>query len=316
LILNNDLFCENPLPELERESIQLIITSPPYFIVRDYNSKDPFKIKFKNNKQDLIAHYNYYLKDLDHVINNLIPLVKKGGVIAFVVGDVFVNGFHFPLPFNIFNILSKYFVWGETIIWDKTDVINFKSRSSKRAIKYLNQPVPFNYQPNFSHEYILIFKKSGINLVKNFPENRFSREIFIKNYSRSIWRIEPVPPSLLNQHPARFPFEIPRNLIKFYSNKTDIVFDPFAGYGTTLIESLNLGRKGIANDKEKRYFELMKKNIEIINRDPEFFSNQLNQHRINAHIRDLRRKNIRNEEIYDYLLNLGFEQEIINKSFF
>ncbi|MGV9199765.1 MAG: DNA methyltransferase [Promethearchaeia archaeon] len=95
----------------------------------------------------------------------------------------------------------------------------------------------FNYRPNFSHEYILIFQKAGLNESDNIKDKKFNKKTFIHNYSRSIWQIETVPPSLLKQHPARFPFEIPNNLIKFYSNKGEVIFDPFAGFGTTLIEA-------------------------------------------------------------------------------
>jgi len=117
----------------------------------------------------------------------------------------------------------------------------------------------------------------------------FDREKFVKNYSRSIWRIETVPPSLLKIHPARFPFEIPHNLIKFYSNKGDTVFDPFAGFGTTILEALRLGRIGIASDKEEKFCELIEKNVRILKENPNYFINELNIHRIKAHIA---RKNI------------------------
>lgn len=319
LILNKDLLENNPLPELINESIQLILTSPPYFNARNYKihietkGSAPYRINLIKKKDNTLIIYRKYLNNIQKIILVLNKLLKPGGIIIFVVGDIISNHIHFPLPFHLFNILSKFFNWKETIIWDKTKVINFKSHSSKRALKYLNNPNSFNYFPNFSHEYILIFKKSGKIITDNFKDDSFDKFKFINNYSRSIWEIEPVPPSLLYQHPARFPFEIPHNLIKFYSNIGDAVFDPFAGYGTTLIESLRLGRIGIANDKEKGFCELMEKNVQILKNNLNFFINQLDEHRIIAHVKTLKKKGCSDNELFDFLLKLNFNENLIKK---
>ena len=257
-ILNKDLLQDNPLIELRTEAIQLIITSPPYFNARNYklhietNGTAPYRVNLFKEQQNIYENFNSYIANMKYVIFHLKRLLKPGGIIVYVVGGIISNKIHFPLSAHFFNILSEYFTWKETIIWDKTEVINFKSHSSRRAKKYLDQPIPFNYYPNFSHEEILIFKKPGGNHSDSIKDSDFNRNKFINNYSRSIWKIETVPPSLLKVHPARFPFEIPNNLIKYYSNQGDIVFDPFAGFGTTLIEALRLNRIGVANDKEKK----------------------------------------------------------------
>ena len=161
----------------------------------------------------------------------------------------------------------------------------------------------------------MIFKKSGNNTSDFIEDNTFNRREFLYNYSRTIWKIETVPPSLLKEHPARFPFEIPHNLIKFYSNKGDIVFDPFGGFGTTLIEALRLGRIGVANDKEKKFCDLMENNIEILKKNPNFFINKLNLHRIKAHINNLKRKNFNNEKISNFLIDQNFNRKLIEIAF-
>jgi len=320
LILNKDLLSKNPLIELQDESIQLIITSPPYFNARNYslhvktNGKAPYRINLLKDHPNIYSSYQNYLNDMKYIISHLERLLKRGGFIIYVVGGIISNNMHFPLSFHFFNLLSEYFNWRETIIWDKTDVINFKSHGSKRAKKYLNKPISFNYYPNFSHEDILIFKKSGINKSDFIEDKEFKRLEFIINYSRSIWKIETVPPSLLKEHPARFPFEIPHNLIKYFSNKQDVVFDPFGGFGTTLIETLRLGRIGVANDKENKFCDLMEKNIKILKKTPDFFINQLNVHRIKAHINRLKKKNCNNKQIYNLLLELNFDEKLIQNA--
>lgn len=321
LILNEDLYQQDPLKQLNDQSINLIITSPPYFNARNYklhiktDGNAPYRINLTKESVDKRDSYENYLNNMENVIVVLERLLRKGGFIIYIIGDIIFNKNHLSIPFHLFNILSKYFNWKETIIWDKTNVINFKSHSSRRAEKYLNQPIPFNYSPNFSHEYILIFTKSGNNISDFIEENTFNRKEFLYNYSRTIWKIETVPPSLLKEHPARFPFEIPNNLIKFYSNKEDIVFDPFGGFGTTLIEALRLGRIGVANDKEKNFCDLMENNIKILKKNPNFFINKLNLHRIKAHINNLKRKNFNNEKISNFLINQNFNRKLIEIAF-
>jgi len=313
LILNKDLARENPLSELNDESIQLIVTSPPYFNALNYrlfidsNRTANYKTNLRKNGNSIHLNFLKYLNKMDFIIKNLIRLLSPGGYIIFVVGDIFSNGIHLPLPFKFFNILSKYFIWRETIIWDKTNVINFKSKSSKRAKTYLNRPLSFNYYPNFSHEYILIFKKVGRNESDYILDELFNRNEFIRNYSRSIWRIETVPPSLLKEHPARFPLEIPNNLIKFYCNIGDVVFDPFAGFGTTLIEALRLRRIGIANDIEPVFCNLMENNIKKLKINQNYFSDQLNIHRIKEHVKKLRIGSQSVEEIHKILIDKNFK---------
>lgn len=317
IVLNEDLLEQNPLRMLNNESIQLILTSPPYFNARNYalhidtRGTAPYRINLFKNEPNIYESYKSYLNDMRYIVSNLKRLLKPGGFIIFVVGGIISNKVHFPLSIDFFNILSDYFTWKETIIWDKTEVVNFKSHSSRRAEKYLNEPIPFNYYPNFSYEDIFIFKKPGRSNSDNIQDPMFKRGEFIENYSRGIWRIETVPPSLLKEHPARFPFEIPHNLIKYYSNRGDAVFDPFAGFGTTVIEALRLGRIGIANDKEKKFCDLMERNIKILRNKPNYFINQLNLHRIKAHIYNLKKRNYSFKRIYNFLINLNFNQALV-----
>ncbi|MFX1259319.1 MAG: DNA-methyltransferase, partial [Promethearchaeota archaeon] len=216
-----------------------------------------------------------------------------------------------PLPFHFFNLLSELFVWNETIIWDKTHVINFKAYSSRRALSYLNAPISFNYHPNWSHEFIFIFQKKG-KTNSNFEKDpHFNGEEFIKNYSRSIWQIEPIPPTLCRTHPARFPFEIPQHLIKYYSNKGDTIFDPFAGYGTVLIEALRLGRIGVGNDIELEFCEIMNRNVEKLERDPDFFRKEVQLHRIKTYVIEYRKKNLSDQTIFSLLCKMKYEQDLI-----
>ena len=155
-------------------------------------------------------------------------MLKNSGYIVVIISDITSNHIHFPLSFHFFNLLSEIYIWDETIIWDKTLEFNDYKH---RVQKYLHQPFSFYYKPNWSHEYILIFRKSRQLAQSDYiKDSNFNKNEFLYNYSRSIWHITPIPPDLQDLHPARFPFEIPHHLIKYFSNKGDVIFDCFAGY--------------------------------------------------------------------------------------
>ena len=142
----------------------------------------------------------------------------------------------------------------------------------------------------------------------------FNKAEFIKNDSKSIWKIEPIPPDLQDIHPARFPFEIPHHLIKFYSNKGDVVFDCFAGFGTTLIEALRLGRIAVGNDKIKKYCDLMEQNIKIFQKNPNYFTDRVKLYRMKMHIKFLKKQEFSKSMIINFLNNRQYPMTLINKA--
>ena len=166
LILNQDLREDNSLRELESNSIQLIITSPPYFNVRDYERHSRSKrtllqdakiYRNLNTQEKTIVEYETYLREMKEIFFRLKRLLKTTGYIIVIISDITSNHIHFPLSFHFFNLLTEIYIWEETIIWDK--ILEFNDKKH-RVQKYLYQPFSFYYKPNWSHEYILIFRKS------------------------------------------------------------------------------------------------------------------------------------------------------------
>jgi len=318
LILNQDLREEDSLRELESNSIQLILTSPPYFNVRNYKKHSRSKrallqdakiYEELNAQEKTIVDYEQYLREMKGIFFQLKRLLKNTGYIIVIISDITSNKIHFPLSFHFFNLLSEIYIWTETIIWDKTLEFNDKKH---RVQKYLYQPFSFYYKPNWSHEYILIFTKS-----KDFPrsdyikDSNFNKSDFLYNYSRSIWHITPIPPDLQDIHPSRFPFEIPHHLIKYYSNKGDVVFDCFAGFGTTLIEALRLERIAVGNDKEEKYCDLMERNIKIFKKHPNYFSDQVKLYRMKMLIKSLKEKKKSKSEIIEFLIERKYSTQLV-----
>jgi len=181
-----------------------------------------------------------------------------------------------------------------------------------RVQKYLYQPFSFYYKPNWSHEYILIFTKSKELPQSDYiKDSDFNKTEFLYNYSRSIWHITPIPPDLQDVHPARFPFEIPHHFIKYFSNKGDVIFDCFSGWVTTLIEALRLKRIAVGNDKEKRYCDLMERNIKIFQKHPNYFYDQVKLYRMKMIIKALKKREISKSEIIKYLHKRMYSTQLL-----
>ena len=217
-----------------------------------------------------------------------------------------------PLPIMGFHIKTFSVARHDTIIWDKTIELDDRKLNSQ---KYLYQPFSFYYKPNWVIEYIFIFKKTDELPRSDYIKDPFFDESeFIKNYSKNIWKIEPIPPDLQDIHPARFPFEIPYNLIKFYSNKGDVVFDCFGGFGTTLIEALRLDRIAVGNDKIKKYCELMERNIKLFQKNPNHFYDRVKLYRMKMNIRYLKEKEISKSKIIEFLYSREYSKQLITRA--
>jgi len=320
LILNKDLREQDCLKELQSNSIQLILTSPPYFNARDYerhansppliqNAKIPQNL---STQETTLMHYQNNLKEMRDIFIRLRRLLKHSGYIIIVISDICSNKIHFPLSFHFFNILSEFFIWEDTLIWDKTIELDDRKLHSQR---YLYQPFSFYYKPNWSHEYIFIFKKSSdVKQSDYIKDPLFHKQSFINNFSRSIWKIEPIPPDLQDIHPARFPFEIPHHIIKYFSNQGDVVFDCFAGFGTTLLEALRLGRIAVGNDYQKHYCDLIEKNIKTFQKDPDFFTDQVKLYRMKMIIKSLKKRNSSIKDILRYPNQKRYSELLVKKA--
>jgi DNA modification methylase len=128
---------------------------------------------------------------------------------------------------------------------------------NRGTTEFLRKPYPRNTMINIQHEHILIFHK-GKNIRIKQSEKLTEQEV--KNFSWSIWEI---PVSEVKEHPAPFPEEIPKRLIRMYSYKNETVLDPFLGSGTTAKVALDLGRNCIGIEVNPEYLELIKKSIAL-----------------------------------------------------
>lgn len=246
-LYNDD--CLLGMKKLPSESIDLVVTSPPYDNLRTYNG---FSFDFKG------------------IANELYRLVKLGGVVVWIVSDGVENGSETGTSFKQALYFKEIgFNIHDTMIWQK-DSCAF--------------PDATRYYPIF--EYMFIFSKGKpktINLIQD-RKNKWNgtkvhgtfrqadgtlkgrsaqwKETVCKNYGVrfNVWNI-PTEKKNKTGHPAVFPSKIAKDHIISWSNKGDTILDPFSGSGTTAIEAINLNRNFVGFEISKEYYN---KSIERI----------------------------------------------------
>jgi len=237
--------CLKHLANLADDSVDVIVTSPPYNLgiaYRSYNDNLP---------------RNSYLSWLNDVGIQLFRVLKTNGSFFLNAGSTNVDPW---LVFDIGNVFRKHFILQNNIIWIKSISINddtighFKPINSKR---FLNQ----------NHETIFHFTKTGKvdidRLAIGVPykdKTNIKRRGHLqdKRCSGNVWYIP--YETIQNKtekfnHPAGFPLELPKKCIKLHGIENSIVLDPFMGTGTTLVAAHQLGHMGIGIELDPDYVQ-------------------------------------------------------------
>lgn len=236
---------DEELTEISRNSIQLIVTSPPYWNARSYRHSK--QIGFNDTYED-------YLKRLKKIFKECARILLPDGKIALNIGNIYKfedkeqRTYTVNLILDLWKILSSYkkLRFMGTIYWKKTT-------SRNGAVLFGSYPYPTNFMISTALEAIHIFRKIGKRKVPKVIKEKsiISKEEF-KKFREPIWYLNGVS---RRDHPAIFPNELVYRLIKMYSFYGDTVVDPFCGIGTTNIESLKLNRNSIGIDIKTSYIK-------------------------------------------------------------
>ena len=221
------------MKELEDNSIQLVVTSPPY-----YNAPFDFPGLFKD--------YNEYLRLIRDVGKELYRVLEKGRIACFVIQDVRIDGELYPIVSDIINIMRKVkFNYRDKIIWRKPEGY---IRISRRSGVQIQHPYPMYFYPDNIYEEVIVFQKDKFDynrVKKSLKEkskidlNKFQRE----KWYLSVWDITNVLPSnKVSKYTAAFPEELVERLIRLYSYVGETILDPFLGTGTTAVVARRLDR--------------------------------------------------------------------------
>jgi DNA modification methylase len=226
--------------EIPSESIQLTVTSPPY-----YNA--PF------DYPGMYRDYDEYLKMLARVCDELYRVTSQGRIVCFVIDDMLVDGEKLPIVADCTSIMRQTgFRYRDKIIWVKPKGY---SRISRRSGVLVQHPYPMYFYPDNIQESILIFQKGRFDyqLVKEMDQetldqSKLDSRMFNENeWNLTVWNITNVLPTnnVLEKGIAAFPEELALRLIQLYSFAHETVLDPFMGSGTTAKSAAILGRNSI-----------------------------------------------------------------------
>lgn len=239
--------CLNIMKNLKSESIDLVVTSPPYNVDLGNNKyKKVGYSLYKDNKE-----HEEYILWLKNVFNECYRLLKSGGRICINIGDG-KNG-KVATHSDIIHFMTQElgYLLITQIIWNKNQVGNRCSWGSFQSPSNPSFPTPF--------EHILVFSKDQYAL-KNKGESDLSKEEFI-DWSLSLWNFAPETKQKQIGHPAMFPIELPTRCMKMFSYKNSTVLDPFMGAGTTGVACVQNNRNFIGIEIDKNYFDIAKERI-------------------------------------------------------
>ncbi|MCY4377884.1 MAG: site-specific DNA-methyltransferase [Spirochaetaceae bacterium] len=238
---------------LPADSVHLVVTSPPYWTLKEYRRTD--------GQLGWVEDYDEFLDHLDDVWRTCYEALVPGGRLICVVGDVCLsrrknNGRHTVVPLHA-SIQERCRGLGfdnlAPIIWHK--IANATHEVDRGSGGFLGKP----YEPNAviknDIEFILMQRKGSGYRKPDLATRVLSllSEGCFKRFFRQVWT--DVPGASTRDHPAPFPVELAGRLIRMFSFVGDTVLDPFTGTATTQVAAAAFGRNSVGVEVDPVYFE-------------------------------------------------------------
>ncbi len=251
------------------ESIKLIITSPPYNIGKEYETR---------------VSIEAYLKNMEKMFSEFSRILSSTGSICWQVGNYVDNGEIYPLDIYFYPIFKKLGLHlRNRIIWrfghglhcskrfsGRYETIMWFTKSDEYTFNLDNVRIPSKYP---GKRYFKGNKKgqiSGNPKGKN-PEDVWDLQIerLVDDWDRLVWDIPNVKANHpeKTEHPCQFPVELAERCVLALTNAGDIVYDPFAGVGSSLIAALKNGRRARGTELEQKYVHIGISRIEQLKND-------------------------------------------------
>ena len=251
IIINGD--CRK-MAELSDKSVHLIVTSPPYWQLKDYGSDN--QIGFDDSYEQYINHLNLVWKECHRVLHD-------GCRLCINIGDQFARSVYYG-RYKVIPIHSEIIRFCETIgfdfmgqiIWQKTTTMNTTGGGAVMG----SFPYPRNGIVKLDFEYILLFKKQGEapKPTKEQKEQAAMTNEEWNTYFNGHWYFNGAKQ---DKHLAMFPEELPKRLIRMFSFPGETVLDPFMGSGTTAAVARALERNSVGYEINPEFIPLIKNRI-------------------------------------------------------
>lgn len=259
------------LKKQKDSSIKLIITSPPYNIGKEYET---------------VTSLKQYLEKIEPIISESVRTLSDDGSICWEVGNYIdpVTSEVYPLDIYYYEIFKKYglqlrnrIIWHfghglqcekrfsgryETILWfSKTDNYTFNLDDVR---------IPSKYPGKKSYKGENKGKLSGNPKGKN-PEDVWQATVerLYDDWERQIWDVPNVKSNHPEKtiHPCQFPIELVERCVLALTNENDIVYDPFAGVGSTLLAALKNNRRAFGTELMQEYIDIGLERIKALSKD-------------------------------------------------
>ena len=252
-IIIGDSRCMTEAPD---ESVHLVVTSPPYWQLKDYGKGD--QIGFDDTYEDYINNLNIVWNECHRVLN-------KGCRLCVNVGDQFARSVYYG-RYKVIPIRTEIIKFCETvgfdymgaIIWQKVTTCNTTGGATIMG----SFPFPRNGILKLDYEFILIFKKHG-TAPKVSKETKEQSRMTIQEWNRLFAGHWNIPGEKQDKHLAMFPEEVPRRLIKMFTFVNDTVLDPFLGSGTTSLAAKKLDRNSVGYEINPDFLALIEDKLGI-----------------------------------------------------
>jgi len=253
--------CQKAMKDIADNQIDLILTSPPYNINKEYEDKIDFK---------------EYLKGIETVATDFYRILSAKGSICWQVGNHVDKGEIYPLDILTYDIFKQNnFKLRNRIIWHFNHGLHGKKRLSGRyeTMMWFTKTedytfnlddirIPQKYPGKRHHKKGENYDQPSGNPLGKNPSDYW--EILKAGEDHGFWDIPNVKANHAEKtlHPCSFPIELVERCILAYTNKSDLVFDPFAGVGTTMLGALMHERRAIGCELKKEYMDVAKERVQ------------------------------------------------------
>jgi site-specific DNA-methyltransferase (cytosine-N4-specific) len=250
--------CEKILDEIDENSIDLIITSPPYADSREKTYGG--------------IHPDNYVQWFLPISKKLLRVLKPSGSFVLNIKEKVVSCERHTYVLDlVLNLKKQLWFWTEEYIWCKKN--SFPGKWKNRFRDSWEHCYHFTKSKNFTmnQEAVMIpigdWSKTRLKNLSENDKTRMNSQVesgFGKNISNWVGKTMVLPTNVLHlptecgnkNHSAAFPISLPTWFIKLFSNENDIVLDPFAGSGTTLLAAKELNRKYIGIEIKQEYVDI------------------------------------------------------------